>query len=727
MYSEQIEMDSDHREIDEGRGLIKRYLHGDNNKFSLGSRNLETDGDAEVGEINGEKDRTAEALRKDGEVGLSIEELFDSKKVPPWWEQITLRGIFVSFLVGTMFSIIMMKLNLTTGLATTMNISAGLLGFVFMRSWSKVLGMAGLLNAPFTRQENTVIQTCVVACYSTAYGGGFGSYLLGMNRKTYEQAGIDVEGNAPNTIKQPSIGWMIGFLFLVTFGGLLVLVPLRKVLIINKKLTYPSGTATAVLINGFHTPQGGKLAKKQIRCFAKFFTFSFFWGFFQWFFTGGDDCGFVNFPTFGLKAWKQSFYFDFSTTYVGAGMICPHIVNISLLIGAVASWGLMWPLINNKKGKWFPEDLPESNMKSLNGYKVFVCIALILGDGLYNFVKIIYITLKTMYIQRRQRMQEIPVTEINGTETPLDETTTYDERRRNEVFMKDSIPVWIAVSGYTILAAISSVTIPYMFPHTMRWYYVLIAYVFAPVLAFCNTYGTGLTDQNLAYNYAKAALFVFAAWAGKDNGGVLVGLVACGVMKSILASASDLMHDFKTGYLTLSSPRSMFVSQVIGAAMGCIVAPLTFWLFYISFDVGNPSGQYKAPYALVYRNMAILGVEGFGALPAHCLQICYGAFAFAFLINGVRDWVPKHVSQYIPLPMAMAIPFLVGAYFAIDMCVGTAIVFVWQQLNRRRADMFVPSVASGLMCGDGIWILPASVLALTKVKPPMCMKFLSST
>lgn len=705
-----IEMDYDHREIDNGRGLIKRYLHGDN--------------DAETVGINGERDRTAEALRKDGVVGLSIEELFDSKKVPPWWEQITLRGIFVSFLVGTMFSIVMMKLNLTTGLATTMNISAGLLGFVFMRSWSKVLEKAGLLKAPFTRQENTVIQTCVVACYSTAYGGGFGSYLLGMNRKTYEQAGIDSEGNAPNTIKEPSIGWMFGFLFLVTFGGLLVLVPLRKVLIINNKLTYPSGTATAVLINGFHTPQGNNLARKQIRCFAQYFTFSFLWGFFQWFFTGGDNCGFLNFPTFGLKAWKQSFYFDFSSTYVGAGMICPHIVNISLLIGAVASWGLMWPLIGNQKGNWFPENLPESSMKSLNGYKVFVCIALILGDGLYNFVKIIYITLNTMYVQRRQRMQEIPIT---GSDTSSNDTMTYDERRRNEIFMKDSIPVWIAVSGYIILAVISSVAIPHMFPNTMRWYYILIAYVFAPFLAFCNAYGTGLTDQNLAYNYAKVALFVFAAWAGKDHGGVLVGLVSCGVVKSILASASDLMHDFKTGYLTLSSPRSMFVSQVIGTTMGCIVAPLVFWLFYISFDVGNSNGQYKAPYALIYRNMAILGVEGFGALPKHCLHICYIAFSFAFLINGVRDWVPKNVSHFIPLPMAMAIPFLVGAYFAIDMCVGTAIVFVWQQLNRRKADIFVPAVASGLMCGDGIWILPASILALMKVKPPMCMKFMSST
>jgi hypothetical protein len=31
-----------------------------------------------------------------------------------------------------------------------------------------------------------------------------------------------------------------------------------QVLVIDYKLTYPSGTATAVLINGFHTPQGDK-------------------------------------------------------------------------------------------------------------------------------------------------------------------------------------------------------------------------------------------------------------------------------------------------------------------------------------------------------------------------------------------------------------------------------------------------------------------------------------
>ena len=73
----------------------------------------------------------------------------------------------------------------------------------------------------------------------------------------------------------------------------------------------------------------------------------------------------------------------------------------------------------------------------------------------------------------------------------------------------------------------------------------------------------------------------------------------------------------------------------------------------------------------------------------------------------------------------MAIPFYIGSYFAIDMFVGTVILFAWQMINRAKADAFGPAVASGLICGDGIWTLPQSILALAKVKPPICMKFLS--
>lgn len=115
---------------------------------------------------------------------------------------------------------------------------------------------------------------------------------MGLNKITYELSGVHTEGNSASAVKEPGLGWMTGFLFLVCFVGLFVLIPLRKVyiyvtlklfsscsncydnslnalfvqfsflqvMIVDLKLTYPSGLATAVLINGFHT-QGDKMAK----------------------------------------------------------------------------------------------------------------------------------------------------------------------------------------------------------------------------------------------------------------------------------------------------------------------------------------------------------------------------------------------------------------------------------------------------------------------------------
>lgn len=93
------------------------------------------------------------------------------KRIPPWTKQITVRGLFASFIIGVVYSIIVMKLNLTTGLVPNLNVSAALLAFVFLRTWTKILHKAGIVTTPFTRQENTVIQTCAVACYSIAVGG----------------------------------------------------------------------------------------------------------------------------------------------------------------------------------------------------------------------------------------------------------------------------------------------------------------------------------------------------------------------------------------------------------------------------------------------------------------------------------------------------------------------------------------------------------------------------
>ncbi|XP_023551543.1 probable metal-nicotianamine transporter YSL8 [Cucurbita pepo subsp. pepo] len=63
------------------------------------------------------------------------------------------------------------ELNLTTGITPSLNVSADLLRFFFVKTWTRLLEKSGLPKQPFTRQENTVIQTCVAASSGVAFSG----------------------------------------------------------------------------------------------------------------------------------------------------------------------------------------------------------------------------------------------------------------------------------------------------------------------------------------------------------------------------------------------------------------------------------------------------------------------------------------------------------------------------------------------------------------------------
>ena len=118
-----------------------------------------------------EKEKEKEKENQEEEEEMSVERIFEGKEVPSWREQLTVRAFVVSFVLSVLFTFIVMKLNLTTGIIPSLNVSAGLLGFFFVSVWTKFLDKSGLLKQPFTRQENTVIQTCVVASSGIAFSG----------------------------------------------------------------------------------------------------------------------------------------------------------------------------------------------------------------------------------------------------------------------------------------------------------------------------------------------------------------------------------------------------------------------------------------------------------------------------------------------------------------------------------------------------------------------------
>ncbi|KAJ4866575.1 putative metal-nicotianamine transporter YSL5 [Raphanus sativus] len=100
--------------------------------------------------------------------------------------------------------------------------------------------------------------------------------------------------------------------------------PAFLIMVIDFKLTYPSGTTTAHLINSFHTPQdsspvasfgvssNGSSLKERI--------------------VGSQISHHLD-----SKLTNTSSTLIFSNIYVGAGMIYPYIINISVLLGGILS------------------------------------------------------------------------------------------------------------------------------------------------------------------------------------------------------------------------------------------------------------------------------------------------------------------------------------------------------------------------------------------------------
>jgi uncharacterized oligopeptide transporter (OPT) family protein len=126
-------------------------------------------------------------------------------------------------------------------------------------------------------------------------------------------------------------------------------------------------------------------------------------------------------------------------------------------------------------------------------------------------------------------------------------------------------------------------------------------------------------------------------------------------------------------------------------------------------------------------SMAMLSA-GQDELPMHSMHIAGLFFALALALSvlkevaRLRQW---RAAAYVPSTVAIAVAFFVPPRVVIDMFVGSLVLHVWEYVDTDRALMFSSAVASGLICGDGLGSLLSSVMSITKMQAPICIKFLS--
>jgi OPT family oligopeptide transporter len=409
-------------------------------------------------------------------------------------------------------------------------------------------------------------------------------------------------------------------------------------------------------------------------------------------------------------------------TNIGIGLLSPYKATISMLAGSLVSWGILMPYIERKEGIWY------RGMGGISAYRWFIGVAMVLADGLCHLLFNLLRTLREMHWRRHVRLAAQPSMGLGADgRRPA---RSFDDRRRAQVFLRDRVHDPAAVAGYIALAAISIVAIPFLYPQ-LRPTHVAVAYIAAPLIAFCNAYGTGMTDVNLGPEHGKIAVLAFGWWVGIQNGGVVAGLAAGVIILSAVSSASELMQVFRTGYLTLTSPHALLISQVAGTALGCMIHPLIFWILYGAYDSDGDGGGGAtfAPYGPVYRAvaLALLSVSRKGT-PRYIFLLSKVSFAVALALSVLREVSARRgwrVGRYLPSTVAVAISLFMPPTVPIGMFVGSIVVYLWRRLDGDGARARLPAVAAGLVCGDGLGSLIRSMLELSRAQPPMCVMFLS--
>lgn len=80
----------------------------------------------------------------------------------------------------------------------------------------------------------------------------------------------------------------------------------------------------------------------------------------------------------------------------------------------------------------------------------------------------------------------------------------------------------------------------------------------------------------------------------------------------------------------------------------------------------NLSAPCRAPFAPVFRNIALVAVNGSKDLPKYCLAIAGGSFGSAILFDALRDILARKFThnsiwvKIVPIPSMLGIPSFIG-------------------------------------------------------------------
>jgi putative OPT family oligopeptide transporter len=596
--------------------------------------------------------------------------------------QLTLRAVAMGAMLGMLMSVSNLYTVLKVGWSFGVAITSCVLSFVI---WNALRALSAGRLAPMSILENNCMQSTASAAGAstgTTVGTCFGALLL-----------LDP--------LHRHFSWPIVASFTLATGalGVFLAIPMKRQMINQEQLPFPSGIAAATTLRSLYTRGDEALrkayalvaalvvgavvgvlntAEDQFVALGRFFT----WTKVRLFDLHLPDL--VPADGFRLLAGKPmvAFGFEPSALLIAAGMIVGLRVSLSMLAASAALFLVVAP--------WL-QSLDALNA-SVPGY--VSSIPLVAGGTLFHPVRwalwggasvLLFASLASLALQWRtvgRSFQVLRRSNAGAASSDIDAKMAAIEVP-NAWFIAGIIPIAIAMLLIQLIA------------FQIQWWAGLIAVGMSFVLSMVACRATGETDTTPVGAMGKVMQLLFAVLS---PGNVTHNLVSAGVGANSAASSADLLTDLKSGYLLGANPRRQFLAQFVGVFFGTL-AIVPAW--YLMIPDAAALEKYPLPATQTWVAVARVLSAGIDSLPVTArIAIVVGAL-IGVAIPLLEKMFPK-ARPYMPSAIGLGLGWLVFFSNALSFAIGAAIAWAWSIAHQKSQESFNVPIASGLIAGESL-------------------------
>jgi putative OPT family oligopeptide transporter len=546
--------------------------------------------------------------------------------------QLTVRAIVISLVLTVLLAAANAYLGLFAGLTVATAIPAAVVSMGVLR----LLGRSSIL-------ENNIVATGASAGSSIAAGTIFTvPALVLMGHWT-----------------QFEYGWVLAIAGLGGLLGVLFSVPLRRTLIIDQKLQFPEGVATAEVLKVGEDPGRGlkalasaagaaalfKLALSGMKLSPEAFTAARYFG----------DRG-IGF--FGI---------NLSPALLGVGFIVGFNIGTLMLSGGALSWWVFIPFYH-------------AFLMAGNPELTALVAGLSAEDAAYTIWsrQIRYIGVGAMLIGGLWSLWSLRRSLLSGVRTGValkggaGAAVPHTERDLPMTAILSGIVLFVLPLFALYYAVVDSLGIAF----TMAVIMVIAGFVFSSVSGYMaglvgssNNPVSGITISTILF----AALVLLAIMGRGSTVGPVAAIMIGAVICNAAAIAGDNLQDLKAGQLVGATPWRQQVMLGIGALASAAVMAPVLNLLLEAYGIGTPAREgvnaLAAPQATLMASVAS-GIFG-GGLPWNMVATgaVVGAITIAldeYLRRTGKSWRSPvlAVAVGIYLPLELSTPIFAGGLIA---------------------------------------------------------------